>query len=62
MMLHTKYQGSMPYDFRQEYFFRFFPNISLCKACHSLGGAILGPKDKSGRGPLGDATYQISRL
>ena len=24
-MLHTKYQGSKPYGFRQEYFCMFFP-------------------------------------
>ena len=60
MMLHNIYQGSRPYDFRQEDFF-----ISLHKICDPLGGHYW-PKghnlNKHGRGPLGDATYQISRL
>ena len=31
MMLHTKYQGSMPCRFREEDFFTVSLNISLCK-------------------------------
>ena len=46
MMLHTKYQGSMPCDFRQEDFLRF-PYISLCKTSDpkARGGPIFGPRD-----------------
>ena len=64
MMLHTKYQGSMPCDFRQEYFSPFF-YLSLCKISDPQGEAIFGPrgiiwkKKKVGRGPLGEASYQI---
>ena len=32
VMLHTKYQGSMPYGFRQEDF-SMFSYISMCKTC-----------------------------
>ena len=32
VMLHTKYQDSSPYGFRQEDFFMFY-YISLCKTC-----------------------------
>ena len=39
MMLHTKYQGSTPYGFRQD-FFLCFPYISLCKTCDPRGVAI----------------------
>ena len=65
MMLHTKYQGYRPYGFRQEDFFMF----SLYKPMLNmklLGSGNYLPKEhnlnKLGRGPLGDATYQISRL
>ena len=66
MMLHTKYQGSKPYGFRQEDFFHVFPYIGLSKTCDPWGGAIFGPQryslNKLGRSSLGDASYQISRL
>ena len=58
MMLHTKYQGSMPYGFRQEDFSCFL-YINLCKTCDPQGVANLSQWDnlnKLGRGPLGDAT------
>ena len=43
MMLHTKYQGSRPCGFRQDFF--CFPYISLCKTFDTLGGgAIFGPR------------------
>ena len=64
-MLHTKYQGSRPYDFRQE-FCSCFPYVDLCKTCDPLGRGYFWPHkynlNKLGRGPLDDATYQISRL
>ena len=60
-MLQTKYQGSRLYGFRQ-----CFPYLSLCKTCDPQGGAIFWPQghnlNKLGGSPLGDATYQISRL
>ena len=43
MMLHTKYQGSMPCSFRQEEFLHVFPIISLYQTYDSRGGAIFGP-------------------
>ena len=66
MMLHTKYQGSRPYGFRQENFSMFFHYISLCKICDPWCGVIFWPEgdnlNKLGRVPLGYATYQISML
>ena len=41
-MLHTKYQGSRPCSFRQEYFF-MFPYISLCKTYDPGMGPFLAP-------------------
>ena len=65
MLLHTKYQGSRPYGFRHEDFLEF----SLFKPMSSIGPPGQGhfwPKgynlNNLGRGKLGDATYQISRL
>ena len=64
-MLHTKYQGSRHYGFRQEDF-SMFPYMSLCKTCDPQGRDNFYPQgdhlNKLGRGPLGDATFQISRL
>ena len=60
MMRHTKYQvktlGLVVLDKK---IFSCFPYISLCKTSDPWGGAIL---NILGRGPLGNATYQISRL
>ena len=42
-MLHTKYQGSKPYGFRQ-YFFHVFPYKGLVKHV-TQGQAIFGPRD-----------------
>ena len=68
MMMHTIYQGSR-FVVSDKKIFHVFPImiiISLCKTCDPLGGAIVWPNghnlNKLGRGPLGDATYQISRL
>ena len=65
MMLHTKYQGSKP-KVSDKKIFSCFPYIGLCNSCDPWGGAIFGPRDrklnKLGRGSLGDASYQISRL
>ena len=44
VMLHTKYQSSRPYAFRQEDFFYVSPYISLSKACDPSGLAIFGPR------------------
>ena len=65
VMLHTKFQGSGHYGFRQADFSMFFPYISQCKTCDPQGQGNLWSQghnlNKFGRGPLGDAT-QISRL
>ena len=66
MMLHTKYQGSRPCGFTQEDFLRFPLYLSLCETFDTRGGALFWPQgynlNKLGSGPLGDATYQLSRL
>ena len=43
MMLHTKYQGSMPCGFRHEDFSMFL-NISLCKTCDPQRVPIFAPR------------------
>ena len=43
MMLHTKYQGSRPYGFRQEDFSMFFPILAYVNNV-TPGGAIFGPR------------------
>ena len=45
MTLHTKYQGSKPYGFRQEDLFLVFPYIGLCKTCDPWVVASFGPRD-----------------
>ena len=63
MMPHTKYQGSRPSGFRQEGFFTF--SLRLVKHLTPGVGPFMAQGynlNKLGRGPLGDATYQISRL
>ena len=68
MMLHTKYQGSMSFGFIQPETRRFFSclpykayvkHVTPGRARFWLKGHYLS---KIGRGPLDDATYQISRL
>ena len=61
VMLHTKYQTSKLCGFRGEDFLRF-SYISLCKSDKPQGGPFLPEGhylNKLGRGPLGEATYQI---
>ena len=64
MILHTKYQGSRPCGFRQD-FFMLLPILAYVKHV-TLGRGHFWPLgynlNKLGRGPLGDATYQISKL
>ena len=43
MILHTKYQGSRPFGFRQEDLFIMFPILSLCKTFDPQGMAISAP-------------------
>ena len=57
MITHTKNQGSRPCSFRKEDFFIDFLYISVCK----ISDPLYRPK-RLGRGPLDDATHQISRL
>ena len=64
MMLHTKYQGSKPCGLRLEEFFMFSlykpKNVTPGGRAHFwLQGYNL---NRLGRGPLDDATYQISRI
>ena len=54
----------MPCGFRRD-FFHVAPYISLCKTCDPRGAHfwLQGYNlNKRGRGPLGDATYQMSKL
>ena len=64
MMLHTKYQGSRPCGFRHDVFFSHFPIKASVKHLTQGPGNFWPCKgynlNKLGRGPLGDATYQIS--
>ena len=63
VMLHTKYQGSIPSGFRQEDFLYVF--IMLVNVNSDLQDEVTlatEPKfDKYGSVPLGDATNQISK-
>ena len=61
MMLHTKYQGTRPCGFRQEDFFHIFPIKAYVKR-DPVAKPFFYNLNKPGRDPLGDATYQISRL
>ena len=65
MMLHTKYQGFRPYGFRLGDFFHVYPILAYAKHLNPRVGH-LWPQGynliKLGRGPLVDASYQISRL
>ena len=57
-MLHTKYEGSRAYGFRQEDFFMF---LYLLKHVTPMVGSFLANwynLNKLGRSRLGDATYQ----
>ena len=64
MMVQIKYQDSGPYGFRQEDFFMFSLYIKLCNPL-TPGWGHFWPQEpnfnKLGRGPPGDATYQIPR-
>ena len=66
MMLHTKYQGSMPCGFRQEdFFFMFLPIKAYVKPVTPEAGPFWPhgySLNKLGTGSLDDTTYQISRL
>ena len=58
MKLHTKYEGSRLSGFREEIFLRF----SYEKLISPRAGPFFAwghYLNKLGRGPLGDATYQI---
>ena len=66
MMLHIKYQSfGLVVSDKKFSFFSYFPYTSLCKKV-TAGQAHFWPKGHNlntfGRGPLDDATYQISRL
>ena len=43
-MLHTKYQDSKPYGFRQEHVFTFFPYLGLYKTCDPGVGPFFAPE------------------
>ena len=62
MMLHTKYQGSNLYLFRQEDFFHVLPILAYVKHV-SPGVGQFWPRgynlNKLGRDLLGDVSYQI---
>ena len=44
MMLHSKYQASVPCGLRQEELFMFSLDISLCKTCDSLCAPNFGTR------------------
>ena len=69
MILHTKYEGSMPCDFRQD--FLCFSCKNLCKTCDPSSGpkkewGHFWPQghdlNKLAKSPLDDDTHQISQL
>ena len=64
-MPHTKYQISTPSSFKGEKFFRW-ASFFLCSNLWSPGQAQFWPQGHHmnilGRGPLKDATYEISKL
>ena len=65
MMLHTKYQGSRPYGFIQEDFFMFSLYKPMSNMCPPGRGHFWHQENnlnKLGRGLLGDAEFQISKL
>ena len=59
MMLHTKYQGSMPCGFRQSE--DGWTEWTQGRRKNYITLTLSGD-NKLGRGPLDDATYQIPRL
>ena len=67
-MLHAKYESSRPFSFREEEFFFFFCSyVPICdtpppggRAGFDHGGGY--HMNELGRGLLGDAPYQISKL
>ena len=64
-MLHTNYQGSRHSGFRQEGVFMFLPILAYVKHVTPWDRPFLARVynlNKLGRGPLGNTTYQISRL
>ena len=61
MMLRTKYQGSSPLGFRQEEFFMVYVK-HMTPLWRGRFGCLGDNLNKLGKGPLGDATYQISKL
>ena len=64
-MLNIKALGHLVSEKKILRFYHVFPNIGLSKTCDPKAGHF-GPRDiswtKLGRGPLGDATYKLSRL
>ena len=64
-MLHTKYQSSRPFSFREEEL-KNFRSLFLCSTCDLPGWDQFWPQghfmNKLGRGIQGDATYKISNL
>ena len=65
-MLQTKFQASKPSGSEEEDFFEYFTMHFYGLNLRPLTEGHLGPWDlhlnKLGRGPLGNATYQISNI
>ena len=65
-MLHTIFQASKPSGSEVEDFLIFFLCISMARTYDHWSEAILDSgtfhSNKLGRGPLGNATYQISNI
>ena len=66
MMLHNHFIKALSLMVSDKKIFPCFPYISLCKICDTLERGHYWPQgynlNKLGRGLLGDATYQISKL
>ena len=62
MMLHTKYQGSRPCGFDYIMFTLHKPMLIMWPLGRGHFWSLGNNLNELGKGPLGDATYQISKL
>ena len=64
VMIHIKYQGSRPSGFKQEYFYVFNLEVNVNSVTFKMTPfwTHYHNLNKLGRIPMGDVTYQISKL